>query len=249
MILLPWAAVSAKYARKTSFQGPGWLYLTIIATGFLSATRSILIGAALIGLLYFLIKRRRMGTGFILRLCAVLLVALGILVSGFSRFGSNAFRRMEGTQIEQETRWREVELWWPQVKGDIALGQGLGSQFISNVVNNGNPLESALHVGILTFLMKGGILLFLCCAILPLVKAVGTILTPSLSETRRGAAASALMFIALSCISGGWYPLSLFAYGMAICGMMTESRMSSPQIARGSATDWPTRVPHPALQR
>src|SRR6185312_7939611 len=81
MIFLPWASVSSLYSGKKTMIGPGWLYLTTIATGVMSATRTILIGSALIALLYFLLKRHRMGVSFIVRFSTLLLLAIGIFVS------------------------------------------------------------------------------------------------------------------------------------------------------------------------
>ena len=39
---------------------------------------------------------------------------------------------------------------------------------------------------------------------------------------RRGAAASVIMFVATGCMSGGWSPLALFAYGLAFSSMLGE---------------------------
>jgi hypothetical protein len=250
MIMLPWASVSALYKNKKGIARPGWLYLVTVATGFASATRTIIIGSILIALLYFLLKRRRMGVGFIIRFCAATLVGIAIFVSGASRIGNGLFTRLDDTQIQEESRWQEIKLWWPQVNGDLAFGQGMGSRFVSNVVVNGNSLASAPHLGILTFLMKGGVLLFLCCAIFPGLKAVRIILTPSIAESERGAAASVLMFIGLSCLSGGWYPLSLFAYGLAIVSMTPErGKRKRPADVLDHSSRWIEHPPLPALQR
>jgi hypothetical protein len=235
MILLPWAAVSTDALQTNKNWKAGWLFLVTVLTGLVSATRSILLGAVFLAFLYIVLRWRYLGTIFMLRVVTGFVLLLVMYFAGLLNFGAFAFQRLNETQINEESRWAELALWWPQVKDDIAFGQGMGSRYVSNVITDGSPLSSAPHVGIVTFLMKGGVVLFLVCALLPCIVAVRVLFSSSVSQEQRGAAATVLMFIGLSCLSGGWYSLSLFCYGLGIGSMTLRRKVLSARFERAGA--------------
>jgi O-antigen ligase len=135
---------------------------------------------------------------------------------------------------------------WPQIKDDLFAGQGMGSRFVSNVIISGSSLASAPHVGILTFLMKGGIPLFFFYAVLPLFGSVYFLLRAGLPEQQRGAAAASLMFIVSASLSGGWTAPALFAYGLALASMLPKRiRVTYSGVQYGSV-HWTSEAPSPA---
>jgi hypothetical protein len=165
---------------------------------------------------------------------ASLLLAL-LLASGLPVFETVLFERLATQGVVDESRSTEVSMLWGQISRDVVLGQGMGSRFISDVVVEGDPLASAPHIGILTFLMKGGVLVFAAYAIAPLVRALRVFFSAKSLTIERGAASSMLVYIALSCMSGGWNPIGLFLYGLAASAITGEAKRLERVHAFGSA--------------
>jgi hypothetical protein len=138
-----------------------------------------------------------------------------------ARFNSDVFQRLGNTQGSSEARTIELVLFWAQVSGDLVTGQGMGSRFVSNVIVEGDPLASAPHIGIVTLLMKGGVGAFFAFVILPLFIALKVFFSKRKSRLRRASAGSVLLYVALACQSGGWDPLLMFIYGLAISVMVS----------------------------
>jgi hypothetical protein len=229
VVLFPWASLSTfRTKTRTSWRTPpgwrtGFLFAAVLATGVLSATRSIILLSVLVGCLYGFLTARRARWLLYLRLSVGLVVLFGLLLSGLPLFEGFVFERLRNTDVQEEARYDELTLWWSQVSEDILIGQGMGSRFVSNVIADGSPLASAPHIGIVTFLMKGGVLMFSAYALLPLILALRAMLSVRLPNEQRGAAASVIAFIGLASLSGGWSPLVLFGYGMALSGMLDEA--------------------------
>jgi hypothetical protein len=232
LILLPWATISARSSSLRVGWRTWFLFGVPVGTGLLSATRSIIIEIILGAALYLILRRRRLGGQSLLRLSGVVGVVAVLLIFSLPQTGTLTLDRFNGTQLGEETRSEELSLWWPQVNGDLLTGQGMGSRFISNIVVNQDTMASAPHIGIATFLMKGGIFLFLGYAVLPLFVAAFVLFSPNLAEAQRAAAASVLMFIGLACLSGGWSPQYLFVYGMAISSMTFQWQRRTSSILR-----------------
>jgi hypothetical protein len=228
LIVLPLASV-VQSGRSTSF-----MLLTGCAATLLSGTRSLLILTVLAAMVCFVLRPRRIDFKFVLRVAAGLALASVMYVISAARFNSNVFQRLSDTQGSSEARTIELFLFWTQVSGDLVTGQGMGSRFVSNVIVEGNPLASAPHVGIVTLLMKGGISAFLAFVMLPLFVALMVFFSKSQSRLRRAGAGSALLYVALACQSGGWNPLLLFIYGMAISVMVSGA---SRHVLRSLAGD------------
>ena len=221
VILLPWATAPAGRAESHG----GWRTLAIfgvaIATGLISATRSVIIEVTIAAVCYLILQRNRFGFSFLLRLTGGVAALTLMLYSSLPVLGTFVFQRLSNTNFGDESRFEELSMFWPQVLGDAALGQGMGSRFVSNVIFEGNPLALAPHIGIFTFFMKGGVVMFAAYAIIPAAIAVRILFSGNRQEYQRAAAASTLMFTLLACLSGGWSPLALLAYGLAI-GAMTQ---------------------------
>jgi hypothetical protein len=235
LICLPAASASARERIATGGWRAWFLFAVAAGTGVLSATRSIVILVVLAAFLYLILKRKQFGAQYLLRLAGGAGALVLALIAGLSVVGTFVFERLNETQLGDESRLEELSLWWPQVSGDVAEGQGMGSRFISNVVVDESPLASAPHIGIASFLMKGGILLFVLCAVLPLCVGLSVLFSRAASESQRGAAGSVVMFVGLACLSGGWAPLPLFSYGLAISLMTSDGRWRQQSSSRGVA--------------
>ena len=244
LILVPLASVTQS----------GWqtilMLIILAAASLLSATRTLLLVTILAAMLCMVVRKHRFDGRFLLRSAAVVTLLLMVFLSEESLFNTSVFHRLASTDLGEEARFVELSLFWPQVSDDLLAGQGMGSRFVSNIVIQGNSLASATHVGIVTFLMKGGVIAFLAFAVTPLLVALRMVFSSRHSQLRRGGAASVLIFIALACMSGGWDPLALFGYGLAISVMAGGSgRLAAERtIVRIRAARPPVGVPAPAVQ-
>jgi hypothetical protein len=234
LIVLPWASVTSSRVDRSQSELKLFVVLgTSAATALLSGTRSLFLLVLFVTTLCWALKPQRLKLRFFVQLLLGLAMAAVLLVSGLPIFETVLFERIATHGIVDETRSMEVSMLWDQLSNDVIWGQGMGSRFISDVVIDGDPLASAPHIGILTFLMKGGVLAFAVYALAPALGALLVFFSSRSLNTQRGAAASILVFIALACMSGGWGPLLLFAYGLAISA---------------AAGDVPRRLPPPAFR-
>ena len=246
LIGLPLASI-AQSVRKT-----GLMVLIAAAASLLSATRSMLIVTIAAALLCCVLRLRHLNCGWVYRASIGVAVTVGLSVSGLSLLDSNVFGRLGTTELGKEARYVELVAFWSQVSDDVVAGQGMGSRFVSNVVVQGNPLASAPHIGIAAFLMKGGVFAFLMFALAPCIASLVVLFSSKRSDLRRGGAASVLVFTAMACLSGGWEPLALFCYGVAISVMVGDFRpsgSSGPLVGTRRATTYgPRVVPTPVKQ-
>lgn len=239
IVLLPWVTVSPHWGKTKDGLRNYLLFTTAVLTGLLSATRSLIIVIIVAACLYLVLKKKHFSTGFFLRSVFGASLLLLLLFSGFPLLSTFGLDRLSETLIGEESRFEELNLMWSQISNDLVAGQGIGSRFVSNVIADESPLASAPHIGIATFLMKGGVLMFLGYAVAPLAIAIFVLSSAARPERQRGAAASVIMFIAMSCLSGGYSPLPMFAYGFAMSFMIAReparamARFGNMQWARG----------------
>ncbi|SCA63989.1 hypothetical protein SCG7086_BM_00070 [Chlamydiales bacterium SCGC AG-110-P3] len=86
-------------------------------------------------------------------------------------------QRIQGTSVEGEARWMEIEMLWAQMtNADLAMGMGFGSRFESVVIVDGSNLALHPHMAIFAFLQKGGIPLFLLGIIVPALLALAGVI-------------------------------------------------------------------------
>lgn len=224
LILLPWASVARNSGGSRRLTSA--MLVVSLVTGWLSGTRSIIILTLFAALLCWWLKQHRFDGPFFLRLTVSVALATALLVTGLPARTTALIARVAETQVADESRYVEVSMLWRQLADDAVAGQGMGSRFVSNVVIRGNPMASAPHIGIVTFLFKGGWLGFAAYAIAPSILALVLFFGPN-HNVQRGAAASVFMFLATACLSGGWEPLPMLAYGMAVSATSSEWRRRS----------------------
>ncbi len=231
IILLPWVSGPAE-ASSTGGAAMSLLpFTTAMAAALLSATRSLVIEIAAAVVLWMIARRRRLGGVFLLRATFAGIV-LALVAFGVLRLSDTTIvERISTTNIEEEARLDEVRIFWQAISGDLLSGQGMGSRFESNIIVADSPLASAPHLGILAFLMKGGIVMFLAYAVLPLLVAVMVLSFRPHCENQTAAAGAVLIYLISASLSGGWTPLSLLAYGMALGTMAAKtSRVSASRL-------------------
>jgi hypothetical protein len=236
LILLPWTSMARLGSER---RRTGWrvfiFFALAAATVLLSGTRSTLLAILFVLLLCGALNPQWRNKRLFPRLLGASLLLALLLASGLPVFETVLFERLATQGVVDESRSTEVSMLWGQISRDVVLGQGMGSRFISDVVVEGDPLASAPHIGILTFLMKGGVLVFAAYAIAPLVRALRVFFSAKSLTIERGAASSMLVYIALSCMSGGWNPIGLFLYGLAASAITGEAKRLERVHAFGSA--------------
>ena len=203
----------------------------LVVTTVISATRSVLIQAvvSLAFAVLGLARYRRLGVRWIMLAVVgfLLLISAAVVSSKAVEFDYNVvLDRVFTTQVEQEERVTELRMLLGEYGTDLLVGRGLGSQFASPVVSEGQDLAVAPHVAIFTLLMKGGIVAFAVGILLPLFWTIKTLI---LTKTARlyAACASVLMYFAFSSISGGWNFPTLFLYGFFLSYAFTLSQATA----------------------
>lgn len=128
---------------------------------------------------------------------------------GDVRFFGN---RLMATDLASEERYTEVRMMFDQL--NVGTGEGFGVSFVSPVVVEGRNLAVAPHVGVLTLLFKGGFVCFLLAMILPLGKALSSILLTRGRPAVYGCMAGVLLYGFAASLSGGWGFLHLYFFGL-----------------------------------
>ena len=115
-------------------------------------------------------------------------------------------------------RLEEAKLMFEQLNLSLLFGRGLGGSFYSNVVTTTSPdgLATALHIGILTPLLKAGILGLFVLFIYPFFFCTKGILSKKTSLMQKGICASILVFLLQATISGGYHYSNLIVVGIVL---------------------------------
>jgi hypothetical protein len=212
---------------------PAALVIAVITT-----TRSLLIAALCI---YVVVRctepKRTVGQGFaataalVVVLCATATLATLVRVKGYT-----IWDRFQ--QTTEETRGNELSWMFEQLGNEVISGWGFGSLFYSPIRYNNRPLESAPHVGIATFVLKGGLVMVVTFVIVPLILSVRSLS----GRTPKALAANGcvLVYMATACLSGGWYPYQMLLYGVGV-GMLLAPKRTRPFDA--FVPDLPNKIP------
>jgi hypothetical protein len=132
-------------------------------------------------------------------------------------------KRLASTTIVEEPRYLEVKSLFQQLsKWDIVFGTGFGSRYAAYGTGV-SDLAFAPHVGVLAFLQKGGVMLFLLCAVLPAAAALWRLFAERTGTIKLTCWGSVLIYLFVSSLSGGWYIFPLFLYGTFLA-LATSSR-------------------------
>jgi O-antigen ligase len=135
-------------------------------------------------------------------------------------------------------RVNEIQWLFEQLGDDYISGWGFGSVFYSTIRYHNRLFESAPHIGIVTPLLKGGLIMAVAFIVIPLAMCLGALRrrTPE----ARAAMGCVLVYIVTASLSGGWYPYQTLMFGVGV-GMATIKRRPRPEFAG------PIREPHTFL--
>ncbi len=190
-----------------------------------TATRSLLIVSILSYVVVWCIQPKRNTQ----HLAVATFLLTVFLVIGFASAslvrakGYSALDRLQQTDLTQEGRRVELEWLFNQLGDDVVAGWGLGSLFFSTIKYHNRPLEVAPHVGIFTFLLKGGILMAMIFVVLPLLMCLRSL--RHRTERARAGIGCVLVYCATASLSGGWYPYQMLLFGVGV-GMVSIRKMT-----------------------
>jgi hypothetical protein len=203
---------------------------TVLAAAIVTGTRTLAGLALLCGLVWAPIQMRQ-------RKWAVLIQALVIVLWSTFFFGEHAsitagvlsarFQKFQESDITQETRYLEARGLLRKIKGHELTGLGFGSHFQMGyvVARSGRSWSLAAHIGVLNFLLKGGVLVFIGFVIVPFFLAIRRFIFPIPGQKVLTALWGGIaIHLTLSCISGGYNFPTMFAYGILLSLALNEER-------------------------
>jgi hypothetical protein len=196
-----------------------------------TATRSTLIVAALALVAGILLSARHSARQLLqaLLLLSVAAVVIAAVASQIKLKGSSVIDRLAQTDVQSEVRWSELSGMFQQLGDDWSLGWGMGSLFDSPVGGLKDPYADSPHIGITTFLLKGGLIMFLPLVVVPLYLSVRGLLRSNSTANAGGLCVA--LYLTLACISGGWIYFEILFLGIGL-GLLLQS---APQgLRRGS---------------
>lgn len=188
-----------------------------------TATRSLLIVSLVMCAVVWAIEPNR-GTQRSVAATAVLLVLLGgglTLASVIRAKGYSVLDRFEQTDLALDGRVTELQWMVEQLGDDYISGWGLGSLFHSTIRYHNREFETAPHIGIATYLLKGGLPMAITFVFVPLMLCV-----PALTKRtpgRRAGVGCVVVYLATASLSGGWFPYQLLLFGVGV-GMLAPLR-------------------------
>ncbi len=226
-------------ARKKLLRTAILSVVTVLAVGVATATRSAFLAGvfSLLVMLWIGALQRR---GRLIAASLVSLAVIGFLIYAVARpkrpvrawsGSSPAYdvylleKRLEATRLTDETRYLEARSVLAGLsRAEAILGTGFGSRY-ELPYESRSPIAYAPHIGLLAFLLKGGIPLFVLCVALPAVVALWNMFAGTTEPIRMSCWGGVLAYIASSTMSGGWSVLPLFLYGTFLAMAMSPRRL------------------------
>lgn len=221
-----WLMAIAPFILATEGSGDGLLSVkwsrallaliagAMLAVAAVSGTRTVALQVVACGALCLPLILRNFRTAYAAVIVALTIAggtyALGPKLGDVQFFGS----RLAGTDIASEERYAEVQMMFEQLMPDIGIGEGFGSSFVSPVIVDGRNLAVAPHVGVLTLLFKGGFVCFILITLLPLARALFSILLDRGKIFSYGCMAGVILYGIAASLSGGWGFFHLFLSGL-----------------------------------
>jgi hypothetical protein len=215
-----------------------WLLVpTALFIAVYTATRSLLLVSAVSYVAVRLIEPKR-STQQVVTMALVLMafLAAGLTLATITRpKGNSVLDRFELTDVTEDGRGVELTWLFDQLGNDYISGWGLGSLFYSPIRYNGRPFEAAPHIGIVTFVLKGGFLMAAAFVLVPLSMCIRA--SRERTSRSRASIGCVLVYLASASLSGGWYPYQTLMFGVGIglaarAGDRRTSSTSLPILAR-----------------
>jgi hypothetical protein len=204
----------------------------VLLAGLLAAARSTLVVGLVLATMVGIYTKKNWRA--VLSMLAVVVVTAVLLphLPQSIRHGDQftVSERFSATSVPEETRTREANMLIDQLldRGVLFTGLGFGSRFVSPVPVEvdgvaGVMLASAPHIGILTLLQKGGLLVFGTIVLCPLLSAIRrAVRHPRARNINAGACWGMVLYFTYSSLSGGWGAPELFLYGLLVALIRTD---------------------------
>ncbi len=188
--------------------------------GFISATRSVVIGVVASLLLVVFLERKRLHPT--LKILIGIFGLIGLIDLGANAIswftGSELSARFQSKEVGEESRFIELSEMWDTMGeknngSGFWYGLGFGSVFYSTGINTPAYVINP-HAAVLTLLSKGGIPVFRVVHQSCLAQAVSCDCSGEPARPiQRAACAGALLYFVLASLSGGWDFKNLFLFG------------------------------------
>ena len=137
-----------------------------------------------------------------------------------ARFNFNFGTSSTMESSTEEVRVEELDRMFEELSGYELTGLGLGSSYVAPGyidLDTGKARALAPHIGILSPLFKGGVIAFLAVSIIPAFLALRRFFFSSpVDPISLSIWGGVLLFLMLSCMSGGYQQGPMFIFGMLI---------------------------------
>jgi len=209
----------------------GLLVPTALLIAVYTATRSLLIVTVVSYVAVRLIEPKRTTQQAVV----AAFVLVGFLVAGLTLAtvtrakGYSVLDRFEVTDVAREGRGLELGWLFDQLGSDFISGWGFGSLFYSPIKYHDRPFEAAPHIGIVTFLFKGGLFMAAVFVITPLAMSIRSLWDGT--PRARAAVGCVLVYLASASLSGGWYPYQTLMFGIGIGMAAVRRRPCTEEIS------------------
>jgi len=230
-VVLP--VVFAEYIKRRHYVFCSLLFIaatgvTLVA-GLLSQTRSVSIGSIIsaAACAWCLFRSGHIkATGWLL----IPSVGLGVLMIWlFQRtdFGFYFRERVLSNDSLDDPRMAEMHMLFSQLPSNLVFGFGLGTFFVSPIGSGemGDGLATVPHIGILTPLVKGGVLFGIVGTIWPLFLALRETIIRG-SDVAASYANGIIIYYFISCLSGGWHYSETAILGLLLGGFLVAREPS-----------------------
>jgi hypothetical protein len=156
----------------------------------------------------------------------IIFLSLGLGLSSVTRMkGYSVLDRFEQADELQSGRGVELQSLFEQLGDDYVSGWGFGSLFYSPIKYQNRLFETAPHVGIVTFLLKGGLIMGVIFVFVPVAMCVRSLWTKA--PVARAATGCVLVYLTTACMSGGWYPYQMMMFGVGVGMVSLQQRRSA----------------------
>jgi hypothetical protein len=217
--------------------------LLVVAALFIAiftATRSLLVVSVVTCLVVWLMEPRRTTRQRLLAIFVLIVfVGTGFALASVTRVkGHSVIDRFQGADLTGEVRINEIQWLFEQLGDDYLSGWGFGSVFYSTIRYHNRLFESAPHIGIVTPLLKGGLMMAVAFIVIPVAMCLGALRRKT--PEARAAMGCVLVYIVTASLSGGWYPYQTLMFGVGV-GIVTIKRRPRPEFVNS------IREPHAFL--
>lgn len=237
-VLLP---VAVYYICEKGWLWLAWGLLAISMAGGIwfsemSATRSILllnVVAATAGL--WVLGRTYKQRLIIFSGAGVLGVLAWMYILGEGSYASNLSVRLTEEGFSSASRGDEISLMFEQLGVRLFTGIGIGGAYFGGIAYKDNPLgvSFAPHIGILTPLLKGGVIALFTLVVWPVFSGVRALCSSRTSPYRNAVLLSITVYVVLSSVSGGYYYGNIVFVALLIGQCQPRSEIGKRKVVTG----------------